>query len=311
MDSENKILVGFQYSIRANYVFSKPLFINRNPVSKTPNLNSLANLKDNTTKGKMSKQSARKLQNACNWLIVSSLDKKIFSAKALKSSFYKISFITLTIPPQGNEQIKASAIKKILNSYLTYHRIYSNLNNYVWKLEEHKDGRIHVHLLTDTFIWHKKIRDSWNKILEKNGLLTNHYKKYGNLNPNSTDVRAVKKAKNITAYIAKYMSKENKENEEFTGRVWSCSVKISKALNNTITIDIDQITLENRKLFNSSIEWKSIFTKDAFGNDQWHLGDMFFMKARDWIKLKGTQIFECFKQTVIFLRSNNQLKLEI
>ena len=262
MENNEKVFIGYQYSIRANYVFSKPVYDYRHTGKTSKHQNSLNNLLDNSTNGQMSDQSKRKLQNACNWLIISSLDKKLFQRKRLKTSFYKISFVTLTIPPQGDRLLKASEVKKILNSWLTYHRIYNKLNNYVWKLEEHKDGRLHIHLLTDTFLWHKVIKDTWNSLLLKNGLLKKHFQKYGNYNPNSTDVRAVKKAKNITAYIAKYMSKDNKKNENFTGRVWSCSYKISRALKLSILLDIDKVTNENKELYKPSIHWKRNCTNE-------------------------------------------------
>jgi len=77
----------------------------------------MENLKDNTTKGLISKKSKAKLKKAINWLIISSEQKKAFSLKTNHNYKFKINFITLTIPPQkegllSEKEVKAAKTEK-------------------------------------------------------------------------------------------------------------------------------------------------------------------------------------------------------
>jgi len=264
------------------------------------------NLKDNRTRGLISKASKNKLKKAINWLIMASENKNAFSMKAKKEFKFKINFITLTIPPQKERLLNEKEVKSCLNTWLTYQRKYSNLNNYVWKIEKHKDKRLHIHITTDTFIHHKKIKDSWNLILQRAGFLEYHLEKYSNYSPNSTDVHSIKKVKKLAAYVAKYMAKSNEEDKLYNGRVWACSLKISKVLNNEIFISPDKIGRFIRPLFNDKIEHKSIETEPNKFGQKFVVAEMYIMKVKDWISLKGTELYEYFKEIILFLRVENR-----
>lgn len=268
------------------------------------------NLKNNTTKGQLSEQGKRKLKQAINWLVVSSQKKKL---KSLKTNFvhdFKINFVTLTIPPQENEQVNEKKFKTILNTWLTYHRKYNKLNNYVWKIEKHKDNRLHIHILTDTFIHHKSVRESWNLILKRNGLLEYHNKKFNNYDPNSTDIHSIKKVKKVAAYMIKYMTKNNKVDELYNGRVWSASSKISSVMQNNLIIEPDEYREVTKKLWQKGIEYKTIFTEPNKFNVQYPVCEMFFLHGLDWIKLKGSILYDFFKELILYLRSNKQLSID-
>ena len=153
---------------------------------------------------------------------------------------YKLTFITLTLPsPQihSDEHIK----KEALNHFLTELRRKFKSELYIWKAEKQENGNIHFHILCDKYIHHSELRDTWNRIINKPSLgyvdrysermkaiFTNGFvmlpgdrrsrekqlKAYkynsaiGWTSPNSTDIHALHRVKNVSAYIAKYISKD-------------------------------------------------------------------------------------------------------
>ncbi len=270
-----------------------------------------ANLVDNRTKGLLSPKAIKKLKASINWLVVSSKNKKFYSIRAKKEFTFKINFITLTIPPQGKKKVTELEFKILLNTWLTYHRKYSNLNNYVWKIETHKDGRFHIHISTDSFIHHKKVKESWNTILKRNGLLELHYQKFGNYSPPSIDVKAVDKIKKLGAYMAKYMTKNNKENPMFSGRVWGCSLKISKVLGNTTYVTPNLISMVTRPIFNGLIKTIEVFTKPNIFGRKWKVADIYLMDLKDWNSIKGSFLYKLFKDLVLFLRIETPRETEL
>lgn len=271
------------------------------------------NLKNNKTRGVLSEKARKRLRTSINWLVVSSEHKPLFSKKFNTKSKFKINFITLTIPPQKNGIINEKEFKELLNTFLTYHRKYSKLNNYVWKIETHKDGRFHIHLTTDTFIHHASIRASWNSLLLRRNYLTFHFEKYGNYSPPSTEVLAVKNIKKIGAYISKYMSKDNSPIEQFRGRVWGCSHKISRVLDNKVLVSPDVIGQTLRPIFDNDIREIYIETEPNIFGKVYTLATVFLFEAKDWVKIKGSYLYNLFKEIILFLRNDNgkQLKLEI
>ena len=263
------------------------------------------NLRNNSTRGQLSKKSKAKMKKAINWLVIASEKKKAFNLKVNKHFNFKINFITLTIPPQEKGLISEKEFKSVLNTWLTYHRTYSKLNNYVWKIEKHKDNRLHIHIVSDTFINWKKIRNSWNLILQRGGFLEYHFAKFGNYDPNSTDVHSTQKVKKLAAYMVKYMAKSNAADPLFNGRVWSCSLKLSKVINNELIIAPDRIGEILRPLFDKKIEHKLIETEpNAFGN-KFAVADLYLLRVKDWLKLEGSFIFDHFRELIWFLRPEN------
>lgn len=152
---------------------------------------------------------------------------------------YKLTFVTLTLPSKQvhtDNEIKY----KCLNHFLTNLRRNYKVEKYIWKAEKQENGNIHFHILTDRYIHYSKLRTSWNTIIEKLGYVSQYrrnqqkcfqegfkmsenpkdkrdYKtqfaayekgiKENWTNPNSTDIHALYKIKNLSAYMAKYLSK--------------------------------------------------------------------------------------------------------
>ncbi len=144
---------------------------------------------------------------------------------------YKLTFITLTLPSKqihSDNEIKS----KCLNQFLIELKKNYGVSRYIWKAEKQENNNIHFHIIADKYIKWKEIRECWNRIVNKLGyvdryesnmrefykngfrlsthskdkrtenqqkkafqtLVDNNYR-----NPNSTDIHALYKVKNIQA----------------------------------------------------------------------------------------------------------------
>ena len=67
-----------------------------------------------------------------------------------------------------------------------------------------------------------------------------------------------------------------------------------------------------RSVFEQEIKSIEIFTKpNQFGN-KYKVADIYLMNVADWINLKGSYLYDIFKELVLYLRPGikNQLELE-
>ena len=159
--------------------------------------------------------------------------------KYKKSVKYKLTFITLTLSAKQMQDDK-EITKHLLKRFLDELRRKWNVKHYVWKAEKQENGNIHYHILCDQFIKWQEIREKWNHIQNKEGFnyvdrysakmqeffkdgfqmlpgdkrsfqkqLEAYYRNKENnwTNPNSTDIHALYKVKNIAGYITKYVAK--------------------------------------------------------------------------------------------------------
>lgn len=164
----------------------------------------------------------------------------------------KFSFITLTLPTEQMKQT-AELNKGALNDFLNVLRNCYNLKTYLWRLELQKNGNAHWHIVSDISMNPYKIREVWNNILDKYGMLDAYRTKFKNMpfsqylqlrkknkntkveyvqraylygkstgwsNPNTTDFVRIKKARMLTAYLCKYIAKG--------GSAYKNAVEISK-----------------------------------------------------------------------------------
>lgn len=252
------------------------------------------NLKDNRSKGALSTKATSNLRNSVNWLIHASKYKRVWSKRDNKAFWFKVNFITLTIPPQSNKVVSEKEFQKCLNIWLTYARKYFYLHNYVWKVEAHEDGRLHIHLTTDTFINYKLLRASWNRILQSKGLLQDHYNKFLNYNPNSTDVHAIHKVRNVAAYMCEYMIKKPNLPEGYTGRIWSCSYSLSAK--NKCYCELEPTYNKRDYSFasNPAIRYKAIESKPDSMGKKIKIADMYFVSEYNWSKHMDGLIKEAY-----------------
>lgn len=218
----------------------------------------------------ISKKAGNRIKEKVTWLYHLAKSQTITTHNGKVLSGFKMNFLTLTMPAK-QEHTSAEITKQCLNQFITECTQRFSLKNYVWRLEFQKNGNAHYHLATDCFIEYWQCRSIWNRCLEKLGYVS----KYQNANigqtfseylrknpvtekntfevlktrfsygcatrwsqPNSVSVVCVTNAKNISFYIAKYITKNAKEGinpivaeREETNtnlRLWFCSRSLSR-----------------------------------------------------------------------------------
>ena len=180
----------------------------------------------------MSIASSKKLKKAINWMGYLSRDKSVYVKEINKRVKFRLSFITLTLPSSQihtDREIK----NKALVPFLQWLRDKYNVKKYVWKAEIQKNGNVHFHITIDKFIHYQTLRTQWNRNINVLGYVDRYREQSGKFVPPSTEIKAVKKVKNIAAYLAAYMagnkmSKGKKADKEYNsrlidGRLWGVS----------------------------------------------------------------------------------------
>lgn len=206
---DNKILLtGLTIHPDELYLYNKIEWIYEPP---TRHSNSLHNLEDNHNRNKLSVNATKKLKKSIKYLLYTAHPKKAHNNTTGKSFTFRVNFITLTL---SSEQIHTDQTLKsqLLNQFLIEAKHKWNLNNYVWKAERQKNGNLHFHILTDTFIPYMELRNCWNRIQNKLGYIDRFSLKNNKTNANSTDIHSLKKINNIAHYVSKYMSKQQYSN---------------------------------------------------------------------------------------------------
>jgi len=256
----------------------------------------------------VSPKSRRRINNVTNWLVYAARKKKgLFSSRTGEYHRWKCNFITLTLRAEWlTEKMNAVDFKReLVNTWLTYAREYFNINNYIWKIERTKKGILHLHVASDTYIPWRDLRNSWNRILDRKGLLDEYKRTHGHSDANSTDVHAQKKLmRNMAAYLCKEFQKNDPDGRLIEGRLWGCSYSLSRACNQKLSLvigdDKDRNTMSwlDRVIKNQlEIETKP----DIFGKTI-VLGKCYFPQPKDWLNDKLGAIRQTFLDTVQYLR---------
>lgn len=289
-----------------------------NQVQKsTAQIENEKNLEKNTHSGYLSDKATKKLKNAINWLVHSAKNNLIKNEKTGKRFTHRISFITLTLPFKQGDLSDQKIKSLLLNPFLTLLRVKYQMNSYVWKAEAQENGNIHFHITTDVYIPHEELRFLWNRLILKKGLMAGYSDKFSKMNyeefknysksqskvsdqvilkrylygkstnwenPNSTDIKNVKKAKDLAAYLATYMGKKDSEKRPISGRIWGCSYNLSDAHKCVIEFTVH----EEREYFRNfdKIVDKVFFVeteKDEFGKTI-HLATIFYYNIKKILK---------------------------
>jgi hypothetical protein len=196
--------------------------------------------------GVVSSQAKRKLEKSIEYLVTISREKKQFERLSGKTVIFRTAFLTLTLPSKQLHSDKV-IINRCLNSFLNEIRQYHAVKHYVWRAELQKNGNIHFHILTDTFIPWYEARNRWNRIVNKLGYVDRFQAKNGKKTPNSTDIHSTRKIKDLKKYLSKYMAKmdistSSDANPESKlrlqeGRIWSCNHELSQAKGCNLEVD--------------------------------------------------------------------------
>lgn len=228
-DKKNETLKGIKENLKTKAVkFSNVL--ESNQIKRTSHNFTLSDNANRTLKKKIS------------WLYYLAKSKQVKTYNGNSIFNFKIGFITLTLPSkQKTPTIQCNS--DLLNVFLTEIRTRTKMENYVWRLEFQKNGNVHYHIVTDTYLDYFFVLKVWNKILKNNGYiddfkskmeklsLSDYNRIYNNENkkdysqivkqyakgksekweqPNSVDVKSVISNKAISNYISKYFAKDSK-----------------------------------------------------------------------------------------------------
>lgn len=179
--------------------------------------------------GQMKAGTRKRLTKAVSLLVQSCPWRWIDNPVVNKLVHHKLSFITLTLPDVDQAKDASFCHKHLLQPMLRILRNKYKMKSYVWKCELQKNGSVHYHITTDLFIIHTDLRNTWNNITRKHGLLDNFKQEYGHDNPNSTDIHSVQNINDLEAYLIKYISKEYQNEIKLAGKVWDCSKNLKEA----------------------------------------------------------------------------------
>lgn len=138
---------------------------------------------------------------------------------------------TFTIPyDQTNfeetDKVYTELFSKLLENLRVRHKRKqcSGLENYIWKAEAQERGAIHFHLISTSFLRLKTVRRIWNHLLKCDLEITQtvHVKRLDDV-----------EIHNIGLYLAKYMSKFMKSDQEVTEENLKNRVLYCKSFNYT------------------------------------------------------------------------------
>jgi hypothetical protein len=178
------------------------------PRRHIPGDSPLKNLKDKKAyTGFMSPGARKRLRRAIQLIVAIAEPKKAMNFKLNKEFTFKLNFVTLTLPAAQGKITDAEIKTQVLDPWIKKAKRRFNLRSYIWRAERQGNGNLHFHLVTDTYLPYDQLRDTWNDNLNALGFIDQFEKKHKHRHPNSTDVHAIKKVKNLAGYFSKYMAK--------------------------------------------------------------------------------------------------------
>lgn len=192
--------------------------------------------------GKLSHGARKRLKQSIELLIDIS-PKKWFTVPSTGKRFqFQITFLTLTMSSPTKEIPDKTITKTLLEPFLQILRRKYKCKSYVWRAEKQKNGNLHFHITTNEYIPYDQVRDDWNRVQNKLGLIDQFESKHKHRNPNSTDIHSVRGIRDLARYMVKYMSKEVPEDQKVFCKHWDCSkdLKIRETIAIEITADVHE-----------------------------------------------------------------------
>lgn len=176
--------------------------------------------------GQLTQGAKKRLTKAIDMMCQTVKKVKIYSRVLDKNVSHRLSFITITVSQHKNLTAR-EVYDKGFKQFLQWLRRSKKVNTYIWKCEVQKRGQIHYHITTPSYIFYQDIRDKWNNIQRQNNWLDDYYKLKGHYDPNSTDIKEVRKVNNLSGYLMKEFCKTI-QNPNTTGKIWDCSLNLKK-----------------------------------------------------------------------------------
>lgn len=267
------------YKFRSGSIVVYPNFelYNRVRVGRGMAENSRENLKDNRVKGTLSIKASRRVKRLVEtWVLA--IRSHMVKNRIHKTKLYRyMTFVTLTL--SGRQIHDDKFIKRhLLNRFMIEAKREWKIKNWLWRAEKQKNGNIHFHILIDRPVGWRKVRDKWNAIQKDFGYLDSYREKYGNEDPNSTDIHGLyqdkkgREIKFIGGYIAKYLTKNELENDlhRVDGRCWGCSDSLKQITSFSDLGDLELTTAFNDFCSQKETDfYQSDYCGIAFG-DWWN-----------------------------------------
>lgn len=231
------------YQIR----YKSLIFYNHCLERRGPSPEMLKKFRENKTySGAVTKGAQRRIRRSVDRLLQLSEVQKIYNPVIKTIQKFRLNFITLTVASTDKNYSAREMYDLCFKPFLRWLRETKKSQFYIWKAELQKRGQIHYHVISNRFIMHDEIKAKWNELQYKAGILEGFFDKFKHYNPPSTDVHAVYKVKDLSAYFSKYLSKISKDDDgntidETTGKIWDCSraLKSFKHFTAPVSIEMD------------------------------------------------------------------------
>jgi len=219
--------------------------------------------------GRVSPAVARKIFQKVDLLLQISPLQTVFNRVTNKSQSFKLVFITLTISSAYKNTDHRIIQKECLKPLLNWLKKSKGVKDYVWRAELTKAGAIHYHIVSNRFIEYDQLRNTWNRYLDKIGLLDRQKELYGSKDANSTDIRAAKNSKSVRSYVRKYLSKSRNDDQKINGKTWDCSLNLKRSTQYTdfledYTWDRLEDSVKAGKVERKDFEFSTIFIVAPF-----------------------------------------------
>lgn len=182
-----------------------------------------------TYTGRLTPGAKKRLAKAVTLMVQGTRRRWIFNPVSGRHHVHHLSFMTLTISDPTRLLDGKTAHKWLLAPFLAWLRKTKEVNTYIWKAELQKNGQIHYHVTLPNFIHYKDVRDKWNDLQRKAGLLDRYFAEHGHYDANSTDMHKVYKVRDMAAYMVKELTKSIQNAASLGGKVWDCSANLSEA----------------------------------------------------------------------------------
>lgn len=175
-----------------------------------------------TYTGKLCIGAKKRLTKAIEHLVMlTEKERKVYNPKSGNAFKFRLSFLTLTIS-QSKFVNGKTAHKLLLEPFLRWMRETHGCKLYIWKAELQQRGQLHYHITSDAFIHYQSVRTKWNELQKEAGFLNEHFERYGNYSPPSTQIKSVRKIKNMGHYLVKEIAKSFQNDASIEGKVWDC-----------------------------------------------------------------------------------------
>lgn len=211
------------------------------PAEPLPRSNKQKEAESNLTRGKkngyMSVKTKRSITRILRcWIDGVEMYRKARSRKHLVKMPY-FTFVTLTLSDEqkhNDKEIRRKMVFPFIQKLIRHHNVW----HYLFVCEKQSNGRLHIHLLIDSYIPHARLREHWNETQDLHGYIDNYALKFGSRNPNSTDIHKIHLVHNLQSYVIKYMTTDKKD-IPLEGRLWGCSNQLRQLRTFTTMIEGD------------------------------------------------------------------------